>query len=71
MNIEAIKEVLAWVMNKYFQFSNNVMTFVPLSYQRIKPFKLYMYNYIVYTAMWSLVTVMHTCGIQLFCVTVE
>ena len=24
MHIEAIKEVLAWAMNKYFQFSNNV-----------------------------------------------
>ena len=41
MHIEAIKEVLARAMNKYFQFSNNVMllkTFIPLSYQRIKPF---------------------------------
>ena len=33
-------------------------TFVPLSYQRIK--------YIVYVAMWSLVTVMCKCVIQLF-----
>ena len=35
------KEVLAWAMNKYFQFSNNVMllkTFVSLSYQRIASF---------------------------------
>ena len=41
-HIEAIKEVLAWAMNKQiFQFSNNVMllkTIVLLSYQRIKPF---------------------------------
>ena len=41
MYIEAIKEVLAQAMNKYFQFSNNIMllkTVVPLSYQRIKLF---------------------------------
>ena len=41
MHIEAIKEVLAWTMNKYFQFSNTMMlleTVVPLSYQRKKPF---------------------------------
>ena len=41
VQIEAIKEVLAWAMKKYFQFSNNTMllkTIVPLSYQRIKPF---------------------------------
>ena len=25
MHIEAIKEVLAWTMSKYFQFSNNIM----------------------------------------------
>ena len=39
--IEAFKEVLARVMNRYFQFSNNIMllkTVVPLSYQRIKLF---------------------------------
>ena len=38
MHIEAIKEVLAQTMNKYFQFSNNTMllkTVVPLSSQRI------------------------------------
>ena len=31
---------LAWAMNNYFQFINNVMliTLVSLSYQRIKPF---------------------------------
>ena len=49
MHIEAIKEVLVQATNKYFQFSNNVMslkTFVPLSYQKIK-----LYNYIVYVAM--------------------
>ena len=41
MIIEAIIEVLAWAMNKYFQFSNNTMllkTVVPLSLQRIRPF---------------------------------
>ena len=41
MHIETIKEVLAQAMNKYFQFSNNIMllkTVVPLSYQKIKPF---------------------------------
>ena len=35
-------------------------TYIPLSYQIIK-----LYNYIVYVSMWSLVTVMHNCGIQL------
>ena len=39
MHIEAIKEALVRAMNKYFQFSNNMMllkTVVPLSYQRIR-----------------------------------
>ena len=41
MHTEAIKEVLGWAMNKYFQCSNNLVlleTVVALSYQRIKPF---------------------------------
>ena len=39
MHIEAIKEVLAQTMNKYFQFSNIIILFktvVTLNYQRIK-----------------------------------
>ena len=38
-HIEAIKEVLAWAMNKHFRFSNNIVllkTVVLLSYQSIK-----------------------------------
>ena len=69
MHTEAIKEVLAWATTKHFQFSNNIMllkTVLTLSYQRIK-----LYNYIVYIAMWSLVTIMCNCGIQLFCGTVK
>ena len=38
--------------------SNNTKAVVPLSYQRIN------FN-IVYIAIWSLVTIMHNCGIQL------
>ena len=61
MHIKAIKEVLAQAMNKYFQVSNIIMllkTVVPLNYQRL--------NYIVCVTMWSLVTVMHNCGIQFY-----
>ena len=42
MDIEAIKEVLVWAMNKYFQFSNNMIIMMLLKtvvlpiYQRIK-----------------------------------
>ena len=41
-HIDIIKEVLAWAINKHFQFSNNnvmlLKTVVPLSYQSIKTF---------------------------------
>ena len=62
IHLEAIKEVLSWAINKYFQFSITTMlvkTVVPLSYQ--SPFKCS--NYIVYVAMWSLVTVIHNRGL--------
>ena len=32
MHIEVIKEVLAWAMNKYFQFSNNIVLLKTISY---------------------------------------
>ena len=35
-HIEANKEALALAMNKYFQFSNNIVLLVPLNYQKIK-----------------------------------
>ena len=40
MHTEAIKEALAQAINKYFQFSNDMLlkTVVPLSYQRIELF---------------------------------
>ena len=62
-HIKAAKEMLAQAMNKNFQFSNIMLlkTVLPLSYQRIK-----LYSYIVYVAVWSLVTVKCNCGIQLF-----
>ena len=46
-----LKEVLAWGVVKYFWFSNNgilLKTVVPLSYQRIKAFKL---KIILYTLL--------------------
>ena len=45
MHIKAIKDVLTQAMNKYFQFSNNIMFLKTFSYQRIK-----LYNYIEYVA---------------------
>ena len=61
MHIEEIKEVLVWAMNKYFQFSNNLKTVVPLSYQNkaILSFKwLYCIHYYVVLSYR-----MHNCGI--------
>ena len=67
--MKAIKKVLAQAMNKYFQFSNNIMLLKNCTSKLSK--NKAVYNYIVYVTMWYLVTVMCNCGIQLFYGTVK
>ena len=53
-------------MNKYFQFSNNIMLL-----KTLKAILRFTITYIKYVAMWSLVAVIRNCGIQLFNGTVK
>ena len=76
MHIKAFKEVLAWVVVKYFRFNNIVILLKTIMYttklctKELGCFKLKNNVVHVYILlhMWCLVMyhVMHNCGIQLF-----
>ena len=60
MHIEGLKRSFACSVNKYFQFSNNIIV-IPLSYQKIR---LELKNNVVYVAMYVALSyhVIHNCG---------
>ena len=60
-------------MNKHFQFSNNsnnIMLLLKSSTTKLPKNKAVL-SFKIYVAIWSLVTVMRDCGIQLFYETLQ